>query len=353
MKKIRRIGVCTSGGDCSGLNTIIYSIVKSCEVKNIEVYGIFGGAYGLMYPELHYTKLTIRDFRAQFSAMRTGGTILKSANADNKKQTNEKDRFQKGIKELKLDSLIVIGGDGSAMIISELIKDTDINLIAIPKTIDNDTPVTDYSVGFDTARNVCMDALDKIQTTAFSHNRVMIVEVMGRDAGHLALHTAIAGGADICLIPEVKYNIDNIIKQLKEIKDNGVTYSLIVVAEGCKTEDNENIFTERNGIYCYGGFGNYLSKKLEQAGILNRVTILGHVQRGGIPTAYDRIMASMFGIHALDILLEGKTNRLVIQKDGKVSDIDLFEAVKIGQRKIKEDDVLLITAKKLGIYIGD
>lgn len=353
MKDIKRIGVFTSGGDCSGLNMIIYSIVKACEVKGIEVYGIFGGAYGLMYPNLEYVKLTLKDFQAQFSAMRTGGTILKSVNADKKKESDEKERFQKGVKELNLDSLIVIGGDGSALIVSELVKGTDINLIAIPKTIDNDTPVTDYSIGFDTARNVCMDALDKIQTTAFSHNRVMIVEVMGRDAGHLALNTAVAGGADICLIPEVKYDINKIVQKLKSIKERGITYSLVVVAEGCKTENGENITVERNGVSCYNGFGNYLSKKLEEAGILNRVTILGHIQRGGTPTAYDRIIASIFGVHALNILLEGKTNRMVIQKNSKVTDIDLFEAVEIGQRRVEKDSNLLKTAKELGIYVGE
>lgn len=352
-RDIKKIGVFTSGGDCSGLNAIIYSIVRACEVKNIEVFGIFGGVYGLMYPDLEYVKLTTKNFHAQFSSMRTGGTILKSVNADKKRQENEKERFQRGVKELGLDSLIIIGGDGSAMIVSELIKDTDINLIAIPKTIDNDTPVTDYSIGFDTARNVCMDALDKIQTTAFSHDRVMIVEVMGRDAGHLALNTAIAGGADVCLIPEIKYDINNVVKKLQSLKDKGIMYSLVVVAEGCRTENNGNVTVKKDGTYCYSGFGNYISKKLEEAGILNRVTVLGHIQRGGIPTAYDRIIASMFGVYAINILLEGKTNRLVIRKDGKVSDIDLFEAVKSKQRRVSKDSKLLQTAKDLGIYIGE
>ena len=346
MKKIKRIGICTSGGDCSGLNTVIYAIVRACESKNIETYGIFNGAYGLLYPDLKYIKLTLKDFKTQFSPMRAGGTILKSANADTRKQDNMKERLQQGIKELKLDSLILIGGDGSAMIVSELIQGTDINLIIIPKTIDNDTPITDYSIGFDTARSICMDALDKIQTTAYSHDRVMILEVMGRNTGHLALHTAIAGGADICLIPELKYDIKNIVNKLEKIKKNGVDHALIVVAEGCKPIEND---TDNDNC----GFGNYLSKKLKQEGISNRATVLGYIQRGGSPTAYDRITASIFAIHALKILLEGKTNRLVILKNGEASNIDLFDAVSSGQRIIEPNNQLLITAKELGIYIGE
>ena len=352
-KEIKRIGIFTSGGDCSGLNAIINAIVRTATSKNIEVYGIYNGTEGLYYPNLAYSKLEIKDFQVQFSAMRTGGTILGSVNRDKHARPEElKESFKKGVKELNLDSLIVIGGDGSAMITANLVEGTDINVITIPKTIDNDTPVTDYSIGFDTARNVCMEAMDKLQTTAFSHHRIMIVEVMGRDAGHLALNTAIAGGADFCLIPEMKYSYNDIKEKLESMRKAGIEYTLMVVSEGCRTEDGKPVIVNKSGVDCYTGFANYLSHKLDQDGFLNRTTVLGHLQRGGMPTAYDRIIASMFGVHAVDLVSSGTTNRLVILKDGKVSDIDLFEAVKVGNRSVERDSKLLYTAKQLGIYVG-
>lgn len=356
MRSIKRIGVFTSGGDCSGLNAIINSVVRTSYEKGIEVYGIYNGTDGLFYPNLKYTKLEIRDLQNNFSCMRTGGTILRSKNRDGGvTNTAEKNReaFKKGVEKLELDSLVVIGGDGSAMIVSELVEGTDINVVCIPKTIDNDTPVTDYSVGFDTARNVTMEAMDKLQTTAFSHDRIMIMEVMGRDAGHLALHTAIAGEACVCLIPEIKYNIDSVCKKLDQVKSEGVDYALVVVSEGIKTNDGDNIMVDKCGVACYTGVGNYISKKLEERGYLNRTTILGHIQRGGTPTAYDRIIASQFGVHAIEILLEGKDKRIVVLKDGKITDVDLYDAVKEGSRPVKKSDHLVKTAKALGIYIGD
>lgn len=356
MKKINRIGVFTSGGDCSGLNAIINSVVRAADQKGIEVYGIYGGTDGLFYPNLKYKKLDVKDLQNNFSCMRTGGTILRSKNRDggvtNTSKTN-KEAFVKGVKELGLDSLIVIGGDGSAMIVSELVDGTDVNVICIPKTIDNDTPITDYSIGFDTARNVTMEAMDKLQTTAYSHDRTMIMEVMGRDAGHLALHTAIAGEACVCLIPEVKYSLENIYKKLDSEKKRGIDYALVVVAEGCKSEDGKNIVVDKCGVECYTGFANYLSKKLEEKGYLNRTTILGHIQRGGIPTAYDRIIASEFGVHAINITLEGKNKRIVVLKDGKIIDVDLYDAVKSGSRNVGKNDSLVKTARALGIYVGE
>lgn len=354
-KQLKRIGVFTSGGDCSGLNAVINAVVRSANEKGIEVYGIYNGTKGLFYPNLKYRKLELLDLQSQFSCMRTGGTMLRSINRDGGGTSVEnKESFIRGVKELDLDSLVVIGGDGSAMITSQLVEGTDINVICIPKTIDNDTPVTEYSIGFDTARNVTMEAMDKLQTTAFSHDRVMILEVMGRDAGHLALNTAVAGEASICLIPEIKYSMEGVVKKLEEVKKSGIDYALIVVAEGIKTEEGEIVTVKKSGgVICYTGVANYISEKLQEKGFLNRTTILGHTQRGGTPTAYDRIMASEFGVHAINCLLEGKNNRMVILKEGKVTDIDLFEAVKVGNRPVNKDDQIVTTAKALGIYVGD
>jgi 6-phosphofructokinase 1 len=358
MKDIKRIGVFTSGGDCSGLNATINSIVRAANKRDVEVYGIYDGTDGLFYPNLKYTKLKLSDLTNNFSCMRTGGTILKSKNRDNgflSESDFEKNKvaFVRGAAELELDSIIVIGGDGSAKITSQLVEGTNINVICIPKTIDNDTPITEYSIGFDTARNVTMEAMDKLQTTAFSHNRIMILEVMGRDAGHLALHTAIAGEACVCVIPEIPYNIDNICKKLDEVKDSGVNYALIVVAEGAKTENGENLIIEKCGVECYTGFANYISQKLSEKKYLNRTAILGHIQRGGTPTAYDRIIASEFGVYAIDILLQGKSDRIVVLKNGEITDVDLFEAVAIGNRPVFKDDILVKTAQSLGIYVGE
>lgn len=356
MKKIQRIGVFTSGGDCSGLNAVINATLKIATEKNIEVYGIYNATDGLLYPNLKYKKLEVKDLQNNFSCMRTGGTILRSKNRDggtgNTIEQN-KEAFRRGVKELGLDSLVVIGGDGSAMITSEYVEGTDINVICIPKTIDDDTPITEYSIGFDTARNVTMEAMDRIQTTAYSHDRTMIMEVMGRDAGHLALHTAIAGEACICLVPEIKYNIDNVCKKLDEVKQSGIDYALVVVAEGCKTENGENTVIDKCGVACYTGFANYISVELSKRGYLNRTTILGHVQRGGTPTAFDRIIGAEFAYHAINILLEGKNQRMVVLKDGKVTDVDLFEAVKVGNRPLHNTDSLVKTARALGIYIGE
>lgn len=356
MKKIKRMGIFTAGGDCSGLNAIINSVVKIASRRGIEVYGIYNGTDGLLYPNLNYKKLEVRDLQDNYSFMRIGGTILRSKNRDGGAtvMSNEnKTAFKKGVETLQLDSLIVVGGDGTALIVSKLVEGSDINIVCIPKTIDNDTPITDYSIGFDTARNVTMDAMDRLQTTAFSHDRIMIMEVMGRDAGHLALHTAIAGEACVCLIPEIPYSLQNVFSKLNEVKKNGIGYALMVVAEGCKTDTGENIVVDKCGVACYSGFANYISKKLEENGFLNRTTILGHIQRGGTPTAYDRIMASKFAFQAIECLLNGKNKRIIILKNGKVTDVDLYEAVKSGNRLIEKDNFLVKTARSLGIYIGD
>ncbi|MDR0423617.1 MAG: ATP-dependent 6-phosphofructokinase [Rickettsiales bacterium] len=356
-EKIKKVGLFTSGGDCSGLNAVISAVVKASELKNIEVYGIYNGTDGLLCSNLKVEPLKSEKLlRSNFTPMRTGGTILKSKNGDinkNNELIDYKDLFKQGATDLGLDSIIVIGGDGSAMIAANLVKDTDINIICIPKTIDNDTPITDYSIGFDTATQITTDAMDKLQTTAYSHDRILILEVMGRDAGHLALSTAIAGDACICLIPEIPYNIDNICKKLDETLKKTLGYALIVVAEGCKTLEGKNAVIDKHGVASYTGFSNYISQKLSEKGYNNRNSILGHIQRGGIPTAYDRIMAARFAAHAVNILLEGKNKRLVVFKDGKIQDVDLFEAVESGNRSVKNTDELVNVARAIGCYIGE
>jgi 6-phosphofructokinase 1 len=179
------------------------------------------------------------------------------------------------------------------------------------------------------------------------------MEVMGRDAGHLALHTAIAGEACVCILPEIPYSFDNVCKKIDSTIKKTLGYALIVVAEGAKTIEGENAVVDKSGVASYTGFSNYISQKLSERGYTNRNSILGHIQRGGTPTAYDRIMAAQFAVHALNILLEGKTKRLVVLKEGKVTDVDLYDAVAVGNRPVSKDDDLLKTAAGIGIYIGE
>ncbi|MBR2141515.1 MAG: ATP-dependent 6-phosphofructokinase [Rickettsiales bacterium] len=359
VKEIKKIAILTSGGDCAGLNAVMNAVVRRATEKGIEVYGIHDGTFGLIYPNVSYRRLTVKDFQNEFSCIKNAGTILGSVNnmkMENKSYLQYADAFRKGVEELSINSIVVVGGDGSAAIINDFTKGTDINVVLIPKTIDNDTPYTEYSIGFDTARNVCMEMLDMIQTTASSHHRIMVVEVMGRDAGHLALHSAIAASANVCLIPEIPYRYDNVVRKIREIKDQGINYSLVVVSEGCKTENDEIIHVKRsNGMKSYCGFGNYLANKLEGEGndFIVRSTTLGHLQRGGRPSCFDRITAARFGVHAVDIICEGKSRRMVALKDGKIVDVDLEEAVKTGSQFVDKHGDLVDTAKALGIYVGE
>ena len=245
-----------------------------------------------------------------------GGTILGTTNKGNPfafpmADGSTKDMSEKiidGFRKLGLDAVIGIGGDGSFAILKRLTEQGGINLVGVPKTIDNDIGMTESSVGFDTAVSVATEALDRLQPTAASHDRVMILEVMGRDAGHIALSAGIAGGADIILIPEISYTIDNLALKIKKLKDEGRNFALVCVSEAVKTPEGEKIMmTHSGGEKRYGGIGHYLADKIAEAtGSETRVTTLGHVQRGSSPTYNDRLLASAFGVKAVDLIKEGK-----------------------------------------------
>ncbi len=365
MQKIKRIGVLTSGGDCAGLNAVIRAVVyRAILAYGWEVYGILDGTDGLTFRPLRYKKLSIADFFAPFA--RLGGTMLGSINKGNpfaykmpdgsvKDLTED---FGNGAKELGLDALIVIGGDGSMRIVGKLCKGAGMPMIGIPKTIDKDTPLTEHSVGFATALDVCTEAMDRLQTTAASHHRVMILEVMGRDAGHLALHTALAGGAEICLIPEIPYTYEGIIEKLRNRREQGSDHTLMVVAEGVKTLEGRNVTlgeSAQDENIRYGGIGHYLSEKInsEPDNFNSRITVLGHVQRGGIPSAMDRLIAAGFGVHAVDIMAQGKNERMVVWRDGKVSDVSMEEVAAIGTARVDPRGEMVQTALGLGMYIGE
>ena len=258
MKAIKRIGILTSGGDCAGLNAVISSVVKAAAKHHWEVYGIHNGTEGITQTPHSYEVLTVHNF-SDTPWPRLSGSYLGSLNKGVKMESLEEmsKKFAVGVKELGLDAVIVVGGDGSMNIVSNYCKGSMVRMIGIPKTIDNDTPITEFSVGFQTAVQVCTEAIDSLELTARSHARALIVEVMGRDAGHLAMHSALAGQADVCLVPEIPYKIEGVINKLEQIKASGRNHAIIVVSESIKAADGNTRSGNKNmvGEAVYGGIG--------------------------------------------------------------------------------------------------
>lgn len=358
---VKRIGVMTSGGDCAGLNACIRAVTHhAIREYGWEVIGIRKGTTGLIHRPMEYIPLTVA--MCDTAMMRSGGTMLGSTNKDNPynfpngdgtRSDRSKD-FCEGYYELGLDALIGIGGDGSMKILRNLAKQGNLNLITVPKTIDNDLGHTEVAIGYSTALDVAMEALDRLQPTAASHQRVMVLEVMGRDAGHIALGAGVAGGADVILIPEIPYKLDEICAHIKRINESRRSFALVIVAEAVKKENGEiATVAEDNGRPRYGGIGQYLAEKISFCtGAESRVTVLGHVQRGGQPNSWDRMVASAFGVRAVDLIAEGKFDRMVAWERRNVIDVPILEAISRYQA-VETDDVLVKTAQGLGIYIGE
>ncbi|CAO5679764.1 MAG: Pyrophosphate--fructose 6-phosphate 1-phosphotransferase [Holosporales bacterium] len=356
----KRIGVLTSGGDCAGLNACIRAItIHATQHYGWTVFGIRKGTSGLM-PPLDFTPLTPE--MCDTVMMRSGGTMLGSTNKDNPfclKDPNgfEVDRsedFAKGYHELGLDALIAIGGDGSMRILRGLAQVGNINLVTIPKTIDNDLGHTELAIGYSTALDVATEALDRLQPTAASHDRVMILEVMGRDAGHIALGAGLAGAADAILIPEIPYSIKNLCEHIKKIKQSGRNFALVIVAEAVRKENGDAATVHKEGDrQRYGGIGQYLGDMISsETGAETRVTALGHIQRGGQPHATDRLIASAFGVHAVELVAQNKFDRMVAWSARRVIDIPIQDAID-GYYAVQKDDILIKTAQHTGIYVGD
>lgn len=358
MNNIKKIGILTSGGDCAGLNAVVSSVVKAAAQYNWTVYGIHDGTDGLTERPLSYEILTEQNF-SNTPWPRISGSYLGSLNKGVKmdSQADMSRRFGEGVKELGLDAVLVVGGDGSMNIVSNYCKNAGVKMIGIPKTIDNDTPLTQYSVGFNTACQVCTDAIDSLDTTARSHHRALILEVMGRDAGHLAMQSAIAGFADVCLVPEIPYTLEGIINKLEQVKSTGRTHAIIVVSEGVKTETGEQVSNAKNlvGEKINGGIGDYLSQLINSKyhGFQTRVTRLGHVQRSGHPTAFDRILAAVLGADAVKLLAEGKTNLMVGCSNGKIESYPLEEVVACGTSLLDVNSDYVKAARALGMYVGE
>lgn len=356
----KRIGILTSGGDCAGLNAVIRAVVHRASLLGWETVGILDGTAGLLAAEPEYRVLSPSELDG--NVMRMGGTILGTTNKGNPfafpmadgSLKDRSDEIIAGYNKLGLDAVIGIGGDGSFAILRQLAQKGGIRMVGVPKTIDNDIGETETSVGFDTAVAVATEALDRLQPTAASHDRVMILEVMGRDAGHIALASGIAGGADVILIPEIGYSIDAIAAKIRKVKESGRNFALVVVSEAVKTPDGEAFqVTYHGGEKRYGGIGNYLGAKIAEAtDSETRVTVLGHVQRGSSPTCNDRLLASAFGVRAVDLIAEGKFDRMVAWKNRQVVDVAIADAI-AGYQAVDPEGTMVHTARGLGISLGD
>lgn len=356
----KRIGILTSGGDCAGLNAAIRAVVHRAHLLGWETVGILNGTAGLLKDPPAVEVLDPNEFTG--NVMRLGGTILGTTNKGNPfafpmadgSSKDLSDEIIAGFNSLDLDAVIGIGGDGSFAILKTLMEKGNIKMVGIPKTIDNDIGMTETSIGFDTAVMVATEALDRLQPTAASHDRVMILEVMGRDAGHIALSAGIAGGADIILIPEVKYSIESIAAHVQSIKKSGRNFALMVVSEAVKKPNGEKVVTTfADGQKRYGGIAQYLSEQLAEAtGSETRVTVLGHVQRGSAPTFSDRLLASAFGVKAVDLIKEEKFGRMVAWQNRQVVDVAIEDAIAAYQ-DVDPKGTLVETARALGISLGD
>ena len=360
MADFKTLGVLTSGGDCAGLNAVIRAVTyHAIQFHRWKVIGIQDGTAGLIDRPLRYRELTLDTFDSRL--LRESGTFLGTTSKGDPLHWRMPDgsfrdfspEFTEGVRTLGLDALIVIGGDGSMRIISQLCERAGMPMVGVPKTIDNDVHCTDYSVGFDTAVSVVTEALDRLQPTAASHRRVMILEVMGRDTGHIALNGGIAGGADVILIPELPYSVEGVARRLNELLAEGRTHALMVVAEGVRTETGAKSKIPGVSGSAYGGIAHYLMGELAQlTRAETRVTTLGHVQRGGTPSPRDRLLASSFGVHAVEMAARGRYGRMVAWRDRGVVEVPLSE-VTIGARAVDPDDALIRTARGLGIHLGD
>ena len=361
MPDVKKIGVLTSGGDCAGLNAVIRAAVyRAIQFYGWEVMGILDGTSGLIERPLRYRELSVDTIDGRL--LRESGTFLGTTSKGNPLHYKMPDgtfrdlspEFAEGVRELGLDALIVIGGDGSMRISAKLCERANVGMVGVPKTIDNDVHGTQWSVGFATALTVVTEALDRLQPTAASHHRVMILEVMGRDTGHIALNGGIAGGADIILVPELPYTVAGVARRIRELLSQGRTHALVVVAEGVRMEDGAKATApDANGLSRYGGIGHYLMEKLApHTSAEIRVTILGHVQRGGTPAPRDRLLASSFGVHAVDLVAQSRFSRMVAWRESGVIDVPLSE-VTMGSRTLDRDEPLLRTARSLGIHLGE
>lgn len=330
-----RMGVLTGGGDCPGLNPVIRAIVRKAYNKKHEVIGFKNGWKGILEGDTMPL-----DLNAVSGILPKGGTILGTSRTNPYKKENGLAKVRESFAKFKLDALIAIGGEDTLGVASKLVKD-GLNVVGVPKTIDNDLNATDYTFGFDTAVNIAMECIDRLHTTAESHHRIMVAEVMGRHAGWIATYSGIAGGADVVLIPEIPIDLEQTCEILKKRHQRGRTFSIVVVAEGAKIKDSDvtkDQSLDEFGHVKLGGIGDFLAKEIEKrTGFETRVSVLGHIQRGGSPTAFDRILGTRFGIKAVELVETRQFGYMVSLAGTKIISVPLEKAVE----KLKTIDMEL------------
>lgn len=323
----KRVGILTGGGDCPGLNAVIRAVTrKGIDAYGFEVIGVLGGWRGMME-----CKSMPLDLDAVSGILPKGGTILGTSRTNPYNEENGEAIVIENMGKMNLDALIAIGGDDTIGVAHKL-SDAGLNVIGVPKTIDNDLDGTDQTFGFDTAINIVTEAIDRLHTTAESHHRVMVVEVMGRHAGWIAVEAGIAGGADMVLIPEEPFNLNAVCESIKVRHQRGKTFSIVVVAEGATTPDEGLILQSKEkdafGHVRLGGIGPVLGDEIERrTGFETRVTVLGHIQRGGSPTAFDRVLGTRFGIAAIDLVGHDEFGKMVALRGTDIVAVDLRDAV--------------------------
>jgi len=322
---IRQLGVLTGGGDCPGLNPVIRAVTRRAMQSGITVLGIRNGWKGLVHADV-----VPLDLQSVSGILPKGGTILGTSRTNPYKRPEDLECVLKNIKQLQLDVLIAIGGEDTLGVATKLVKE-GVHVVGVPKTIDNDLSMTDYTFGFDTAVNIAMEAIDRLHTTAESHHRIMVAEVMGRHAGWIATAAGIAGGADVILIPEEPIDLEVVCNIIKQRHSRGKDFSIVVVAEGAQFNEQSNSVTAEKvdefGHVRLGGIGHALGSLIEQrTGYETRVTVLGHLQRGGSPTAFDRILGTRFGVKAVELALEGKFGYMASLQGTQVVGVPIEQA---------------------------
>ena len=381
MKVLKKVGILINGGDAPGLNAVIRAIVRTAEKNQVECYGFLDGFNGIL--NNNYVRLDHQPITS--GILHKGGAIIGSSlnsNVFNYKVVEEdgsvvyKDLSEKCVQNLKedgIDCLFTLGGDSTQKSARDFSL-RGINVIGVPKTIDNDVACTEVTFGFDSAVAVATEALDRLHTTAETHNRIMVLEVMGRYAGWITLEAAIAGGADVALLPEIPYDIEKVVSKIKSRQKSGKNFSVVVVSEGAFPKGGSiSVKDTREGGKCainiqLGGAGDIVAKELEKrTGLVARNTTLGYLQRGGSPTAEDRILSTKYGAKAMELALDGKFNVLTVIKDGRLDYVSLEDVVgdnkEIGaveggtedsnMKVVKMDDDLIKTARDIGICLGD
>jgi ATP-dependent phosphofructokinase / diphosphate-dependent phosphofructokinase len=358
----KKIGVVTGGGDCPGLNTVIRAVAKAAAQRGWETLGILGGYEGLLEPQ----RFRVLDYHALDGLLVRGGTILGTANrgrfsakvghGQTRSLPSELlDDTKRGMESLGLSALVSIGGDGSLSIAQQM-HERGIPIVGVPKTIDNDLEGTLWTFGFDSAVACATDALDRLHTTAESHDRVMVMEVMGRYAGWIAIFAGVAGGADVILIPEIPFSYDSVCSQIKAREERGKKFTLIVAAEGAREKDAQFVTSaseEANREAHLGGIGAVVTSEVQKrTGKETRSCVLGHLQRGGTPTSFDRALCSLFGAVAVELIAAGDFGKMVAFSGQQVGAVPISQAV--GRLKtVPPAGGLVRTARALGICLGD